>query len=122
MQEFLTPEEVAIRLGVHPKNVRVWCRTGKLKCTRVGGRWKIAPEDLALFLKPIEKPTKKKEERAQEFLTPREVAIRLAVDPKTVRDWCRSGRLACTRIGGRWRIAPADLILFIKPTKGPQKS
>ena len=41
------------------------------------------------------------------YLTVDEAAERLRVTPQTVYRWCRSGRLAATKIGKAWRI-PAD--------------
>jgi len=41
-----------------------------------------------------------------------EVAARLRVDPETVRNWLRSGRLRGVRMGGRragWRIPVAEV-------------
>lgn len=42
-------------------------------------------------------------------LTPVETAVRLDVSAATVRRWVSEGRLPATRVGGRYRIDPADL-------------
>ncbi|MBY0515127.1 MAG: helix-turn-helix domain-containing protein [Gemmataceae bacterium] len=59
----LTPDDVAAKCGVTPRVVRVWIGTGvlvpagnrrvrvKLRASRVGGRWRIAPADLAEFIR-----------------------------------------------------------------------
>lgn len=60
MSNYLTPEDIAIRLGVHPKSVREWCRMGKLKAIKAGKLWRIAPEDLMLFIQPTRGPKKSK--------------------------------------------------------------
>ncbi len=49
-----------------------------------------------------------------EFLTIREIATRLRVDPVTVRVWCRQGRLKAVRAGKNWRIKPEDVEEFIR--------
>ena len=43
------------------------------------------------------------------LLTPDEIAERLGVRPKTVRDWLRSGDLVGIKVGKSWRIHPTDL-------------
>jgi excisionase family DNA binding protein len=42
-----------------------------------------------------------------EYLTPREVAERLKLDPNTVRSLARSGLLPAIRVGGQYRIPRA---------------
>ena len=50
------------------------------------------------------------------YLTVAETAERLRVTPQTVYRWCRSGRLAATKIGKAWRI-PVDQL-----GRGPRPS
>jgi len=58
-EEFVTPEEAASRLRVHEDTIRDWCRTGRLKATKVGKQWRIRPQDIEAFLKPNEEVPKK---------------------------------------------------------------
>lgn len=51
---------------------------------------------------------------SENLLTPEEAAERLAVSPKTVRDWLRSGELKGVKVGRLWRIRPTDLEAFIR--------
>jgi len=48
---YLTPRQVADQLGVHIRTVQRWVELGWLPVTRVGGRSRIAPGDLALIVK-----------------------------------------------------------------------
>jgi len=43
------------------------------------------------------------------LFTPDDVAEKLSVTPKTVRDWLRSGELIGIKVGKGWRIHPKDL-------------
>lgn len=49
---------------------------------------------------------------AQDFYTPEEVAERLRLHVKTVRQFLRDGRLRGARVGKQYRIARADLQAF----------
>jgi excisionase family DNA binding protein len=50
-QQFLTPKEVAGILGVHPKTVHQWLRTGKLPGTKISYRaWRIPRSALEQFI------------------------------------------------------------------------
>jgi excisionase family DNA binding protein len=44
--DYLTPEDVAQRLGVHANTVRLWCVAGRIG-TRVGGRYRILEAELS---------------------------------------------------------------------------
>jgi len=46
---FLTAEQVAVRLSLHPKTVRRFIREGRLKATRIGKAYRILEGDLAEF-------------------------------------------------------------------------
>lgn len=50
----------------------------------------------------------------EEYISPNEAADRLQVSPKTIRKWCQARRLPYVKVGGRIRIRPADLELFVK--------
>lgn len=51
---------------------------------------------------------------AERLLTPEEVADRLVVSPKTIRDWLRGGRLKGVKTGKLWRVREGDLEAFLK--------
>ncbi|SNT21583.1 MULTISPECIES: helix-turn-helix domain-containing protein [unclassified Azospirillum] len=44
-----------------------------------------------------------------EFSSPEEIAERLAISPKTVREWLRAGELVGIKVGKSWRIHDLDL-------------
>lgn len=46
---FLTAEQAAERLSLHPKTVRRFIREGRLKATRIGKAYRILKSDLAEF-------------------------------------------------------------------------
>jgi excisionase family DNA binding protein len=46
-KEFLSPEDVADRLGLHVRTVRGYIRDGRLKAVRIGKQYRITPDDLA---------------------------------------------------------------------------
>jgi excisionase family DNA binding protein len=52
---------------------------------------------------------------SENLLTPEEAAERIAVSPRTLRDWLRSGELRGVKVGKLWRVRPADLEAFIEP-------
>jgi excisionase family DNA binding protein len=49
-----------------------------------------------------------------QYQTVREVAERLKVAEATVRHWIREGQLRAIDIGKGWRIADADLEVFLR--------
>ncbi len=55
----------------------------------------------------------------ERLLTPEQAAERLAVSPKTLRDWLRTGELKGVKVGRLWRVRPADLEAFIQEPKPP---
>ncbi len=50
--KWLTPSEVASRLGVSPDTVRKWIRKGKLKARKEGDRYWINPNDIPTPSRP----------------------------------------------------------------------
>ena len=46
------------------------------------------------------------------LLTPKQVAERLAISPKTVLDWLRAGTLKGVKVGDLWRVREEDLRAF----------
>lgn len=50
----------------------------------------------------------------ERIFTPEEVADRLSVTPKTIKDWLRSGNLRGIKAGRLWRIRESDLEDFLR--------
>ncbi|MBO8140902.1 MAG: helix-turn-helix domain-containing protein [Firmicutes bacterium] len=50
---------------------------------------------------------------AERLLTLEEVAERLVVAPKTIRDWLREGKLRGLKVGKLWRVREQDLEAFL---------
>jgi excisionase family DNA binding protein len=48
-----------------------------------------------------------------EFCTPEEVATRLKVPSRTIRDWLRSGFLPGFKFGRAWRVKSEEMERFI---------
>lgn len=53
---YLSPEDVAQRLGVNEQTVRVWIRSGKLPASRLAGRrvLRVRESDIAAVLEPVD--------------------------------------------------------------------
>ncbi|MEM9067128.1 MAG: helix-turn-helix domain-containing protein [Myxococcota bacterium] len=49
------------------------------------------------------------------MLTTRDVAKLMRVHERTIINWIKSGTLAATRVGSRWRIHPDVLDAFTRP-------
>jgi excisionase family DNA binding protein len=47
------------------------------------------------------------------LMTPEDAARRLAVSPKTLRQWLRTGRLRGVKAGRLWRLREEDLAAFL---------
>lgn len=56
----LTVQEVADRLRLSARTVRLWLQTGRLKGLRVGGRWRVRESDLMEFLREAEAASTKR--------------------------------------------------------------
>jgi excisionase family DNA binding protein len=72
-RKFLSPQDVADALGVHPATVRRWIQSGKLKAIQPGGPYKIREEDFEEFLRAFEVdpkalPLPRDERMAEELL------------------------------------------------------
>lgn len=50
----------------------------------------------------------------ERLLTPEEAAERLAMKPRTIREWLRSGKLPGVKAGIKWRVRESDLNDYIK--------
>lgn len=48
------------------------------------------------------------------LLTPKEVAERLKLSPKTIVVWLQSGKLSGIKVGNRWRVRTHDLELLVE--------
>lgn len=48
-------------------------------------------------------------------ITTAEAAATIHVTPHTIAAWCRSGRLAATKTGRRWAIAPSTVARLLRP-------
>ncbi len=48
------------------------------------------------------------------LLTPKQVALRLQVNERTLTQWLRQGSLRGFKIGKEWRISPRDLEAFLE--------
>ena len=59
--------------------------------------------------------------QSTKLLTPDQAAERLAVSPKTVRDWLRSGKLTGVKAGKLWRIREFDLEAFLITPGGKER-
>lgn len=53
INDMLTPTQAAERLGVSPRLVQKMCREARIPCYKVGGRYRIKPEDLQNLIKKI---------------------------------------------------------------------
>jgi excisionase family DNA binding protein len=51
-----------------------------------------------------------------EYFTPQDVADRLQLSVKTVLDYLRTGKLGGVKAGKHWRIRPADIDAFLRPS------
>jgi len=49
-REWMTPKEVATELEVTSRGVLKWIQQKKLRCTKVGGRYRITRADVTEFL------------------------------------------------------------------------
>ena len=46
IEQFLTAEEVAEALKLHPYTVRRLCREQKIPCFKFGGQWRFREDDI----------------------------------------------------------------------------
>lgn len=53
MTQFLTIEQVANMLNLHPITIRRHIKAGKLRAVKVGRKVRVKQEDIEVFLKPI---------------------------------------------------------------------
>lgn len=57
------------------------------------------------------------------LLTVAEAAAILRVSPRTLKEWCRRGKVTCVKVGREWRLRAADVQAAVKPAprRGPRK-
>ena len=53
-KELFDSEELAEYLGVEQTTVQRWCRSGQLRCVKIGRDWRIRRDALEDFLKQSE--------------------------------------------------------------------
>jgi excisionase family DNA binding protein len=62
-ERFITVQDAAEQLQVHPQTVRVWLREGKLKGRLIGGRksgYRIPASEIERLLSPDETPAERR--------------------------------------------------------------
>jgi excisionase family DNA binding protein len=50
VERLLTPEQAANQLGIAPRTLREWLRSGKLPGVKLGRLWRIREADLEAFI------------------------------------------------------------------------
>ncbi len=55
VERLLTPEAAANRLGIAPRTLREWLRSGKLPGVKLGRLWRIRETDLKAFIAKSER-------------------------------------------------------------------
>ena len=50
VRDWMTPREIAAELEVTPRAVVNWISKQKLRCVKVGGRYRITPDAVTEFL------------------------------------------------------------------------
>lgn len=54
---FFTIDQVANKLGVHPKTIRRYINSGKISAQKISGSWRINPESLDIYIDSCESNT-----------------------------------------------------------------
>lgn len=49
-ERFLTPEDVAVLVGMHVETVRKMCRQGRMPGAKVGREWRFSPDVLERWI------------------------------------------------------------------------
>ncbi|MDJ0780561.1 MAG: helix-turn-helix domain-containing protein [Desulfosarcinaceae bacterium] len=126
-ENLLTTKEVAQRTGKSMATVQKWLRSGKLRGSKIGNRWFIAPSELPAAATSSDAPTPSVASRAatSDAPTADEIAASRAMD-FSVEEFCRrtylteigvlrflqTGRLLGDRSGdGSWRVKAESLDL-----------
>ena len=118
MEHFLSTNEVAARLGLDRSTVLRYLRTGKLVGSRVNGSYRISERAVAELLRSqtCTGPGTYAVATTDRLLSTQEVAMRLAVVPKTVLRYLNDGRLIGSRIGRVYRIRESSVVAFVRST------
>lgn len=118
MEHFLSTNEVAARLGVDRSTVLRYLRTGKLAGSRTNGSYRISERAVADLLQrqTYTGPGTYAATTTDRLLSAKEVAARLAVDPKTVLRYLNDGKLIGSRIGRVYRIRESSVVAFVRAT------
>ena len=77
--KYLTPPQIAARLGVAVKTVREWCSSGELRSCNLAARGrmrpriKVSPTDLEIFLErrsagPQPNPTRRRRKKESDLI------------------------------------------------------
>jgi excisionase family DNA binding protein len=107
--EFVTTTQAASVLNISVQRVGDWCRAGQIASRRFGSRYwipKWAVRNLLRVRMPPVVPNKP-------YLTLAEAASILHVNPRTLRDRCRKGKIPCRRVGSRYEISYRTLDMLL---------
>ena len=123
---YLSCQNVVNMTGRSREEVRHWCRSGKLKASRPGGKsYVIKESDLKEFLMGLEIQERREAEERAETMSCADVVRITGASKKAVWAWCRSGKLKASRPGGRdYIIKRADFEAFMSSDnkKGGKRS
>ena len=53
-ENYLTIDQAANKLGVHPKTIRRYINSGKISAQKISGSWRINPESLDVYIDSCE--------------------------------------------------------------------
>jgi excisionase family DNA binding protein len=54
------------------------------------------------------------EDNTRDWMTPKEVAVKLEVTARAVVNWIQRKKLRCVKVGGRYRVPPDAVTDFLK--------
>lgn len=100
--DYLSCEDVANLTGKTLADVRRWCKSGRLKASRPGGRaWIIKKSDFEDFLRELAEQERREAKERAEIMSCADVVRITGASKKTVWSWCNTGKLKASRPGGR---------------------
>jgi len=105
-ENLMNVEEVARYFGCQAKTIRKKLRKKEIPGFRVGGQWRVDPEDLKALVERLKKEGKK--------MTVHEAAVEVGTTDKSIRNMIRGGELKVTihpnsGSGRLYEIDPEDL-------------